>query len=260
MLSGSPRVCLTTGYDGTDFQGWQVQPGARTVQGVIEEALARLCGGQAVRIHASGRTDTGVHARGQTFHFDAPRGDFGPDQWRRALNALLPPDIRILAGHRAAENFHARFDARRKEYRYFVSDAEVMPPELRRTRVHGPGRVDLERMREACACLLGRHDFTAFSAVRVSADEDAVRTLLALSLHPDPDGFYLRAVADGFLYKMVRQIAGTLLRVGRGQLCPADLERMLREPARGPGTVTAPPQGLFLWEVSYTDASSGAAS
>jgi tRNA pseudouridine38-40 synthase len=249
------RYLMTVGYDGTAFNGWQVQPGARTVQGEIEAAITRLSGGAAVRIHASGRTDTGVHARGQTFHFDAPRADFDAARWVRALNGVLPEDVRIFDGRPVPAALHARFDVLRKEYRYFVFRGRVMPPELRFTRLREPGELDLSAMRAACEVLTGEHDFRAFSAIRVDADENTVRTLEALSIEESGDELVVRAVAGGFLYRMVRQLTGTLLRVGRGDLGVEDVRRLLREGARTPDTVSAPPHGLFLWRVTYPEIS-----
>ena len=247
------RYLCEVGYDGTAFQGWQVQPGARTVQGEIEAALAPLSGGKPVRIHASGRTDTGVHARGQTFHFDSVRTDFEPSRWVKALNGMLPPDVRIFDAHEVPPDFHARFDAVKKEYRYFVFCGQTMPPELRFTRLHQPVGLDFQAMGSAAQILTGEHDFRAFSAIRVNAEENTVRHIHELSIQQTDDGFCVRALSDGFLYRMVRQITGTLLRVGRGDLSTADVSRILKEAVRTPQTVTAPPQGLFLWRVMYGD-------
>lgn len=251
MDTRARRFLMTVGYDGTAFRGWQVQPGARTVQGEIEAGIARLAGGVSVRIHASGRTDTGVHARGQTFHFDAPRSDFDAAQWMKALNGVLPEDVRIFDGQPVPDGFHARFDAVRKEYRYVVFCGRVMPPELRFTRLREPSVLNLAAMRNACDVLTGEHDFRAFSAIRVEADENTVRRMDSLSIEETEDGFYVRAVAGGFLYRMVRQVTGTLLRVGRGDLTVADVARLLEDRERTPDTVSAPPHGLFLWRVDY---------
>ncbi|MCC5845928.1 MAG: tRNA pseudouridine(38-40) synthase TruA [Verrucomicrobia bacterium] len=250
-MSDAKRFLMTVGYDGTAFKGWQVQPGARTVQGEIEAGIARVSGGAAARIHASGRTDTGVHARGQTFHFDAPRPEFDAAQWVKALNGVLPEDVRMFAGRAVPADFHARFDAVRKEYRYFVFCGRVMPPELRFTRLREPAVLDFDAMRAACGVLTGEHDFRAFSAIRVAADENTVRRMHELSIQETEDGFYVRAVSGGFLYRMVRQLTGTLLRVGRGELTVEDVVRVLKDGVRTPDTVSAPPQGLFLWRVAY---------
>lgn len=256
----APRLLLTTAYDGTAFSGWQVQPGKRTVQGEIESALSGLANNAEVRIHASGRTDTGVHARGQTFHFDPPRPDFSCDQWVRALNGTLPDDIRILRARPVPETFHARFDVLRKEYRYFLFHGPVMPPELRFTRLHVRPGLNPDAIRAACALLTGEHDFRAFSAIRDNPGENTVRRLDTLELLTGDDLWTLRAVAGGFLYRMVRQLTGTLLRVGRGELTPEDVARLLEAKERTPATVSAPPHGLFLWHVTYPDTESSSAA
>lgn len=246
------RYAMTVAYDGTAYRGWQVQPDAPSVQETVEEAFARLCGGARPRIHGSGRTDTGVHARGQVFHVNPARRNYTPGKWREALNGVLPGDIRILRVRQVEASFHARYDVCRKEYRYFCHSGRVMPPDLRRYRV--PVSADPEAMRACAALLRGRHDFTAFSAGRGGEEEvDPVRNLEALDLVPDAGGFFLRAVADGFLYKMVRRLAGALLRVGEGGLTPQDVEGFLRRPRREALVPTAPPQGLFLWKVDYGD-------
>ncbi|MCC5850937.1 MAG: tRNA pseudouridine(38-40) synthase TruA [Verrucomicrobia bacterium] len=248
-----PRVLMTVAYDGTAFQGWQIQANARTVQSEIESALSKICGGELVRIHGSGRTDSGVHARGQCFHFDAPRPDFTPETWMRALNGNLPFDVRILDARGVADDFHARFDVCAKEYRYFLRTHRIMLPELRHVRVLESRPLDLARMREACDLLVGTHDFTAFSAERGDGSStDPVRTLTTLELETLPeDTLMIRAVAPGFLYKMVRQITGALLRVGRGELSLSRIEDLLSHPIRTGDTPTAPAHGLFLWRVRY---------
>ena len=247
------RVLMTVAYDGTAFQGWQIQARARTVQLEIETALAKICGGDSVRIHGSGRTDSGVHARGQRFHFDSPRTGFTPETWQRALNGNLPFDVRILDACGVDDDFHARFDVCAKEYRYFLRTHRIMLPELRHVRVLEPRPLDLERMRAAAALLVGTHNFTAFSAERGDGSAvDPVRTLTTLEVTTLPeDTLMIRAVAPGFLYKMVRQITGALLRVGRGELSLSRIEDLLSSPIRTGDTPTAPAHGLFLWRVRY---------
>ncbi len=246
-----PRLAFTVAYDGTDFMGWQGQPGLRTVQGEVEGVIAQICGGRTARIHGSGRTDAGVHARGQVFHVDPPRADFPPEKWKHALNGLLPPDIRILAAREVPGDFHARFEAVGKQYRYFVYRGEVMPPELRRTRLHERRPLDLPRMRTCADLLLGRHDFLSFSANRGVPEASTVRELRRLEWEEQGEECCLVAEADGFLYKMVRQLAGALLRVGRGELGPEEIRAMLLKPKRDHRAPSAPPQGLFLWRVDY---------
>ena len=246
------RYAMTVAYEGEAYRGWQVQPDAPSVQETLERAFARLCDSDRPRIQGSGRTDTGVHARGQVFHVDPARDNYDPDKWREALNGVLPPDIRILRVREVAETFHARYDAVGKEYRYFLYPGRVMLPDMRRHRVRIAPTVDLDAMRAGAARLRGRHDFTAFSASRGGDEEvDPVRDLSVLDLIPDSQGIFLRAVADGFLYKMVRRLAGALIRVGEGGLTPDDLAEFLRDPRREALVPTAPPRALFLWNVDY---------
>lgn len=250
----SNRFLFTIGYDGTAFQGWQVQPGRRTVQGEIENVFAAFSGGAHVRPHASGRTDTGVHARGQCAHVDVPIARLDADRWVHALNGALPPDIRIYSARRVPPDFHARFDASRKEYRYFIHRNRILPPELRHYRLREPRRLDLAPMHAACRLLTGTHDFTSFSATRGYDETNTVRTLFELEILEAEDLLTVRAVADGFLYRMVRQLTGALLRVGRGELTLETISDLLAHPRRTAETPSAPPQGLFLWEVHYPEA------
>jgi len=254
MTSGNSRLACTVSYDGSEFQGWQVQPGGvPTLQQTIEEAFARLCGGETLRIHASGRTDTGVHARGQVFHVDPTRPDYDPGKWREALNGVLPASIRILNVRRVPETFHARFDALGKEYRYFLYQGAVMPPDLRAFRLHVRSPLDLEAMRAAAALWTGTHDFTSFSARRGDVEEDPVRSVTSAELLEQENGLCFRVSANGFLYKMVRRLTGALLDVGRGSLTCDDIAESLRHPSKQSTILTAPPQGLFLWKVQYPD-------
>ncbi len=255
MSDASPqRYAVTVAYDGRDFQGWQVQPGARTVQLELEKALAKICPGHAFRIHGSGRTDRGVHARGQVFHFDDPGRGFAVEKWREALNGVLPEDIRVRSLRGVSPEFHARFSALGKQYRYFIWHGEILPPELRFTRYALRLPLELSRMQAAAAGLQGEHDFRSFSASRGVDDEgETVRHLRRLELQQDGPELCLIAEADGFLYKMVRQLAGALLRVGRGELDPEDLQRLLDHPERNHTAPTAPAQALFLWKVDYPE-------
>ncbi|MGA0333711.1 MAG: tRNA pseudouridine(38-40) synthase TruA [Kiritimatiellia bacterium] len=246
------RFAATVAYDGAAFAGWQVQPGKRTVQGEIEKALGQLENSAPPRIHGSGRTDTGVHARGQVFHVDLHR-NFSPPQLQKALNGILPEDIRIPDLRSVSPEFHARYDVVRKQYRYFVYNAEVMPPELRFTRHRIRKTLDLEGMRTAAALLQGEHDFLSFSANRGKPEQSTVRKLSRLEWTGQGPEFCLIAEADGFLYKMVRQLAGALLRVGLGELEISELSELIRHPVRNHLAPTAPPQALFLWQVHYAD-------
>lgn len=254
------RFRLTIAYDGTGYAGWQVQPGRPTVQETLERALARLTG-ETVRVHASGRTDTGVHAAGQVAHVELARGGdaahprrkpFPPQALAHALNALLPEDIRVLKCSRAPEGFHARFSAKKKEYRYRIWNAPVLPPERRFTFAHVPKpQLDLGAMRRAAKVLEGTHDFAAFSANPHRETNGTVRTVLELAVSRKGDAVEIRAVGNGFLYKMVRSLAGYLIRVGKGAIPAEETAAILAGKIRTARVETAPAKGLTLWRVSY---------
>jgi tRNA pseudouridine38-40 synthase len=243
------RYRVTLAYDGTAYAGWQIQPGGMTVQQRLQEALRRIAGAD-VKVHGSGRTDRGVHALGQVAHFDLERA-LAPVALRRALNALLPPDIRVLAARRATDDFHARRSARDKEYRYFIWQGEVLPPLLRNCRAQVRRPLDLCAMRAAAATLHGRHDFAAFTANPNREVESTVRNLRLLTVSRQGNEITIRAAADGFLFRMVRSLAGWLIRVGEGAVPASRTREILAAAERTARVPTAPPQGLFLWRVRY---------
>lgn len=249
--SAEPRrwkaVCA---YDGTAFAGWQSQPGGNAIQDVIEARLAAALGGPA-RIHASGRTDAGVHALGQVFHFDAP-WRHGPEKLRAALRAGLPPAIQIRSVRAAPPDFHARFSATGKVYAYhlYLGDADPF------TRpyvwaIERPQPLDLGAMGAAAAVLRGRHDFAAFAAFNGAEREDTVRDLRRLELVRRGRRVKLVFEADGFLYKMVRSLTGALVASAEGKLSPERIAALLAGKTRTAEVQTAPPQGLFLAKVLY---------
>ena len=252
------RYRLTLAYDGTAYAGWQIQPGHSTVQQVLQDALKRLTG-ETVIVHGSGRTDTGVHARGQVAHLDVERSDPLEEVLRRGMNAVLPADIRVLDARRAGAGFHARRSAVSKEYRYCIWNAEVVPPFLRcyRTPVRDP--LDTDAMARAAAMLVGRHDFAAFTANPNRLVETTIRRLFALTVRRRGPDIAIVAKADGFLYKMVRSLAGFLIRVGEGAVPPETAAAVLTSKVRTARVPTAPPQGLFLWKVNYRGAAGSAA-
>lgn len=235
-------------YDGTTFAGWQSQPGGRGIQDVIEARLAEILK-TPVRIHASGRTDAGVHARAQVFHFDAA-WPHAPSKLITAFRIGLPPAIQIRTIKLAAPTFHARFSATGKRYDYHVHLGDADPF----TRpfcwiVFKP--LDLVAMRAAAAVLQGRHDFRAFSAINGSARDDTVRDLRRLEVVRQGRRIRIIAEADGFLYKMVRTLVGALVAVGEGKLTVAELRKLLADRERTATLQTSPPQGLFLTRVDY---------
>lgn len=243
------RFRITVAYDGTAYGGWQIQPNASTVQEVLQAVLNRL-GGGTVKVHGSGRTDAGVHARGQVAHFDLPR-PFVPEALVRAMNACLPPDIRVLEAAVVATDFHARKHAIGKEYRYFIWNAPVMLPTERLYHLQVPEPLDTASMQAAATWLIGQHDFSAFSANPSRPVDTTVRTIRSLTVSHDDARITIAVHGDGFLYKMVRSLAGWLIRVGRGEVTPAQTREVLASCERTARVPTAPPQGLFLWQVNY---------
>lgn len=244
------RYKITVAYDGTDYAGWQVQPGQITVQGEIERAIEKMTG-KSIRIYHSGRTDAGVHAKGQVAHFDL-EDLVAPDRFIKGLNAHLGGDIRILNMGEVRPDFNARHDAISKEYRYLVWNGLSVPPELRRYRLHERRKLDIRAMRQAAKLLVGRHDFSAFTTNPQRDIKSTVKTVTHLTIHRTPEGdVTISVVGEGFLYKMVRSIVGFLLRVGRGELTPEDTQPFLNTGVRTHQVPTVKPLGLFLWRVDY---------
>lgn len=249
IISRPQRYSLLITYDGAAYAGWQVQPQQRTVQGELETALRRLAG-VAIKIHASGRTDQGVHAVGQVAHFDLPFV-LPAANLVRALNALLPAAIRILRARLVRRSFHARRSALRKEYRYLIWNDNVISPFLSLYRTHVRLPLDVRVMQAAAAMLVGRHDFAAFSANPNREIETTRRHLIKLTVSRKGPEVIIRAQSEGFLYKMVRSLVGFLIRVGEGSVPPEETRRILHSKIRTARVPTAPPQGLFLWKVWY---------
>ncbi len=249
---GHLRLRLTVAYDGTAYVGWQMQAKGVSVQLKLEEALGRLFQ-PAPRVCSSSRTDTGVHALGMVVHFDVAR-----EQWRMtpaklllAVNAWLPPDIRVLATARVRDRFHARFDARGKQYRYTVWNHSAENPLLRTTAWHVTRKLDLAAMRTAAASLPGTRDFRGFSATTGYDRPNTVRTLTRCEVRRSGCQFTFIIEGDGFLYKMCRGIVGTLVQVGLGRFGPDDILPLLQTADRRLTGMTAPSQGLVLWRVYY---------
>lgn len=244
-----PRIKCLLSYDGTNYAGFQFQPNQRTVQGEIEKALTSFHKGTWTRIHASGRTDAGVHARAQVFHFDSAY-DVPDRNWKKALNALLPGDLHIHEAKRVADDFHARYHAQEKEYHYFVLQGE--PNVFKRNYTHHIDYpLDFKAIRDACSRLVGTHDFTTFSSAKLTAKGSCVRTLNEVRLEENGETLEFIFRGNGFLYNMVRIIMGVLLDVGRGKFKPEIIDEMLEKRDRQIHRKTAPPQGLHLWKVSY---------
>ena len=239
---------LTLAYDGTRFVGWQRQGEGESIQGLLEDTLARF-EGRPVTVQGAGRTDAGVHALGQVASarvtFAHPAATLV-----RAINAHLPPEIRVLSVEDAAPDFHARFSARSKTYRYVIRNVPVSDPFDRQYVWHLPEPLALGPMREAAAMLVGRHDFAAFRSVGAEV-ATTVRTMTR-SEWRESDGVLTYEIAgDGFLRHMVRAIVGTLVEIGRGWRPPQEVQSLLRGGRRADAGATAPPHGLFLLRVDY---------
>jgi tRNA pseudouridine38-40 synthase len=246
------RFKLTIAYDGTNYQGWQVQKTGLGVQHVIQDALAKLFPSQP-RLHSSSRTDTGVHALGMVAHFDVFRAEakLRPRKLSLAINAHLPEDIRVVRAVRCPREFHARFDALGKQYRYFVWNHPAQNPLLRHQAWLVPKPLDMSAMRIAARQLIGEHDFASFTATREYEMESTVRTLTRCDLKRAGPLVTFIIEGDGFLYKMCRGIVGTVVQVGLGKRPPTDIAQILHSKDRRAGGMSAPAHGLVLWKVFY---------
>lgn len=247
-MSGQRWKCICA-YDGTTFDGWQSQARGRAIQDVIETRLAQIFGAP-VRIHGSGRTDAGVHANGQVFHFDA-EWRHGTDRLLAAFRSGLPAAIQVKTARVVAADFHARFQATNKRYVYHLQLGDADP--FARPfcwQIFNP--LDLVAMEAAVAELRGRHDFRAFTALNGTVREDTVRHLRRLEIVRRGRHVRITVEAEGFLYKMVRSIVGALVAVGEGRLTPARVREILASRERTALVKTAPPHGLFLEKVFYS--------
>ncbi len=241
---------LVIAYDGTAYAGWQVQKIGLGVQEIVEKAMARLFP-HAGRLHGSSRTDSGVHALGMVAHVEIPSEEFRMPVRRLALalNAHLPADIRVMSAESCADDFHARFQAIGKQYRYLVWNHRSHNPLLRDQAWHVPGTLDLAAMREAARRLLGRRDFRSFAANRNYELEVTIRTLTRCDLRKAGALLTFVIEGDGFLYKMCRGVVGTLVQVGQHKIDADQVEQILEKRDRRTAGMTAPAHGLILWRV-----------
>jgi tRNA pseudouridine38-40 synthase len=249
---------LTIAYDGTDFHGWQMQANKPTIQGEIVSVLQRLTQ-EKIMLHGAGRTDAGVHALGQVASFRTQSG-LSAQEFQRALNALLPPTIRIVGAEEVGPDFNARWSARGKTYRYRLYRGKVVPPAIWRYVLHYPFPLDEDAMRDAAARFVGMHDFASFAASTGSEDDDKERSTereiysAELARTPDNEELVFTVRGRSFLRYMVRKMVGTLLDVGRGKLTPADIECLYELRDRSKSGPTVPPQGLVMVEVQHEEA------
>lgn len=250
------RIVLIIEYDGGNYVGWQVQPNGIAVQQVLGEALTRLTG-EKCSIHASGRTDSGVHARAQVAHFDT-ESRIPADKFAFALNTYLPKDIRIkgslvLPGEEAGENeFHSRFSVQKKHYRYTVLNTVHDSALLSGRVLHIYNKLDLDALNAAAERFLGTHDFASFKAVGSKA-ATTVRTIYKSEWRREGELLFYDVAGSGFLYNMVRIMVGTMLRVGQGYESASIIETALLNPNRENAGDTAPAHGLALWRVEYKE-------
>jgi tRNA pseudouridine38-40 synthase len=245
------RIKILLAYDGTDYHGWQVQPGLPTIQGALEQATSEI-EGRPVQVAGSGRTDAGVHAVGQVAAFSI-QNPIPMDNLRRAVNRLLPRDIRVLQVEEAAVDFHPRFQAKRKTYEYRIFRGEICSPFERRYVCHHPYPLAMEEMIAVAPLLEGEHDFSAFAASddRDELELSKVRTVFCSRLALDGERLVYRVTGSGFLKHMVRNIVGVLLEVGKRNVDRAGFLARLGPGCQIPAGPTAPARGLFLMSVEY---------
>ena len=250
---GGLKLKLTIAYDGFQYKGWQVQKSGVTVQQKIEEALQKLFP-SVERVHSSSRTDTGVHARGMVAHVEIEKDEYriGELKLRLALNAFLPDDVSVLEVKRVPANFHARFDATGKQYRYMIWNHPVSNPLRRHTSWHVSRNLDLADMQKAAKYFIGSHDFSAFAVKREYEMRSTVRVVTNCKFYKKDSMLTCVIEGEGFLYKMCRGIVGTLIEVGTGKLNPIDIQNILKSCDRSKAGMTAPAHGLILWKVKYS--------
>ena len=252
------KIRILLAYDGTAFRGWQSQPGGRTVQDALEDAVCGIIG-ERLTVHGSGRTDAGVHALAQTAHFELSPAHClrlgrmkSPERWVGALNATLPNELRVMKATRAAKDFHSRFSASGKIYRYDLWHAPILPPHLLKRVWHLPGGLDRSVIHELSGKVEGRHDFRGFCANSGSLPDDTHRTLHRVTVRERGSAISITLKGEGFLYRMARMIVGGMVRVARGRDDTASYCRRLHGGKPWPAPVTAPAEGLYLVKVLYS--------
>ena len=242
------NIKLTIEYDGKDFNGWQKQPNKLNIQGSIEQAIKQITG-EDVELNASGRTDAGVHALGQVANFKT-NSNLPIEKFAIAINSNLKKSIRILKAEEVDERFHSRLTCKRKTYRYVINNSEFGSSIYRNLETHIPQKLDVENMKEAAKYFEGEHDFKAFKASGTSS-KTSVRTIYESKVYNKGNMIYIELTGNGFLYNMVRIIAGTLVDVGIGKINPKDIKKIIREGKRENAGKTLPPNGLYLVNVEY---------
>jgi len=244
-----PRLKLIVAYDGAPFAGWQSQSHRNTVQDYLERAFERVTG-RAERIHGAGRTDAGVHALAQCAHLDVLK--FLPaDRWIKALNALLPPGIRVLRCRYVSQDFHSRLSAKGKIYRYRIWIAPILPPFEYRRAWHIAQPLDLKTVKSAAKHFVGTHDFVAFAANRGKPEQSTIRTINSVRVRKKGPCITIEFDGNGFLYKMVRLMVGALVKCARDKMLIEEITSRLHSGKVGSGRFVAPAEGLYLVRMRY---------
>ncbi|MEW5815572.1 MAG: tRNA pseudouridine(38-40) synthase TruA [Spirochaetota bacterium] len=248
---GLRNIRIMVAYDGTDFQGWQVQKNGRTVQGVLEEALQRMHG-HPVRVYCAGRTDSGVHAVGQVINFLTDIDSIPEAKYYAALNSYLPKDVRVLRSEKAVDNFHSRYNALSRTYRYYIFTGRVCLPQYRNYCYHIKKKVDITLLNRMAAYLVGEHDFTTFS---IPSDESPsrVRNIKSAIFFPEGQFLIFEISGSSFLWKMVRSLVGTMLELEKEKAEPQRIKALLDAKDWKLAGSKVPAKGLFLYAVEYDE-------
>ena len=244
------NIKLTIEYDGKDFNGWQKQPDKLNIQGTIEKAIERVTG-EIVELTASGRTDAGVHSLGQVANFKT-NTNIPIEKIPVAINSQLKKSIVIKKAEEVDEKFHSRLSCKRKTYRYIINNSPEGSAIYRNLETHIPYKLDVEKMKEAIKYFIGEHDFKAFKASGTSS-KSSVRTIYDAKVYEDKERIFIELTGNGFLYNMVRIIAGTLVDVGSGKIMTEDIVNIINSKKRENAGKTLPPQGLYLLNVDYSE-------
>ena len=242
------NIKLTIEYDGKDFNGWQKQPNKLNIQGTIEQAIKNITG-EDVELNASGRTDAGVHALGQVANFKT-NSEIPIEKFSIAINSKLKKSIVIKKAEEVDERFHSRLNCKRKTYRYIINNSPEGTAIYRYLETHIPQKLDVKKMEQALKYFEGEHDFKAFKASGTSS-KSSVRTIYKTQIYKKEDRIIIELTGNGFLYNMVRIIAGTLVDVGLGKIEPPQIENIIKEKKRENAGKTLPPNGLYLVSVEY---------
>ena len=242
------NIKLTIEYDGKDFNGWQKQPNKLNIQGTIEQAIKSITG-EDIELNASGRTDAGVHALGQVANFKT-NSQIPIDKFAIAINSKLKRSIVIKKAEEVDECFHSRLSCKKKTYRYVINNSTEGSAIYRNLETHIPQKLDVDKMKEAVKYFEGEHDFKAFKASGTSS-KNSVRIIYEAKVYQKEDKVYIELTGNGFLYNMVRIIAGTLVEVGLGKIEPKDISKIIEEGKRENAGKTLPPNGLYLLKVMY---------